>query len=223
MKEIKVGDLGWFWDDNPEIAIFGELENIHDVSSCMFDTFDSSYYHFSHKHPTERFKVVECKSESTNNKKEAGFDYKSLIGKRVKGFKFDDRDGCNFTNRMNDYIGKIGTVDSFNEKYESYCVVFEDGEDWYYPKELILNHIEPEPRYRAYTFQDRDEFRGRWIRRKGDDSVEYCIIELATSNVIFYGSKAIHNLDYLFENFEYADGTPFGKLLTPSENISNTN
>ena len=66
-REIKVGDWGWFWDDNHEDVLFGQLVNICDGLNGMFDTFDSRHYHFSHEHPTGRFIVTENPNSVSND------------------------------------------------------------------------------------------------------------------------------------------------------------
>jgi hypothetical protein len=66
----------------------------------------------------------------------------NLIGKKVKGFKFEDGkyNGLSFPNEMNHYIGKVGIIDEYNETNNRYKVEFED-DYLFYPAELIEQHL----------------------------------------------------------------------------------
>jgi hypothetical protein len=65
-----------------------------------------------------------------------------LIGKKVKGFKFEDglHNGLEFSKKMNRYIGEIGEIIEYNETKNRYRVEFED-DYWLYPAELIEQHL----------------------------------------------------------------------------------
>lgn len=65
---------------------------------------------------------------------------KDLIGKKVKGFKFEDRSGLYHTKPMDEYIGKVGKIIKYLERYNSYRVQFKD-EFCHYPAELIESHL----------------------------------------------------------------------------------
>jgi hypothetical protein len=65
-----------------------------------------------------------------------------LIGKKVKGFKFDDgmHKGLEYVSDMNRQIGKIGKIIAYRNSDNSYHVEFED-DYWFYPAELIEQHL----------------------------------------------------------------------------------
>ena len=65
-----------------------------------------------------------------------------LIGKKVKGFKFEDSkyNGLSFQNEMDNYIGKVGIIDNYN-KNNNRCRVEFDDVCWHYPAELIEQHL----------------------------------------------------------------------------------
>lgn len=67
---------------------------------------------------------------------------KELIGRKVKGFKFEDEKYNNlpYSEAMNDYIGKIGVIKKYYGCDNSYEVQFEKAQFWY-PGELIEQHL----------------------------------------------------------------------------------
>ena len=66
---------------------------------------------------------------------------KNLIGKKVKGFKFeDDKYPSNYNKEMDRYIGEVGEIITHKKDYNSYKVLFKDN-FFYYPAELIEKHI----------------------------------------------------------------------------------
>lgn len=65
---------------------------------------------------------------------------KDLIGKKVKGFKFEDRSGLYHTKPMDKHIGEVGEIIKCLERYNSYRVQFKD-KFWHYPAELIEAHL----------------------------------------------------------------------------------
>src|SRR5699024_6197512 len=66
--------------------------------------------------------------------------------------------------------------------------------------------IKPEPKYIPFTFEDREELRGKWVRRKGvnDELVIYNLSKIRVNGCTWEQS---------LEEFEFLDGTPFGKLV----------
>lgn len=66
----------------------------------------------------------------------------NYIGRKVKGFSFVDTDTCTEADEMHEYIGKIGTIISYDE-YGNFDVLFEDHETWYYPSAFIDEHLLP--------------------------------------------------------------------------------
>jgi hypothetical protein len=64
---------------------------------------------------------------------------KELIGKKIKGFKFEDTDCLPYNNKvMDNYIGKIGVITKVHGK--DVKVEFEN-DYWSYPLPEALNHI----------------------------------------------------------------------------------
>ena len=69
----------------------------------------------------------------------------------------------------------------------------------------IKFRIKEEPKYIPFTFEDRDELRGKWVRRKST----------GVETIIYYIDKGHMNgctWEQTLEKFEFLDGTPFGKL-----------
>jgi hypothetical protein len=67
---------------------------------------------------------------------------KDLIGKKVKGFKFEssEYDGLQYNSYMDEYIGEEGCIVCYNERYNCYKVQFKD-DYWDYPASLIEQHL----------------------------------------------------------------------------------
>lgn len=65
---------------------------------------------------------------------------KNLIGKKVRGFKFDSRDHCVWFVTLEEYIGRVGVIDQYLDMVNVFIVKY--GEDCLlYPAELIEQHI----------------------------------------------------------------------------------
>lgn len=62
-----------------------------------------------------------------------------------------------------------------------------------------------QPKYRPYTFEDRDEFRDLWYVEKGEEK---------RIDMINYDGVNFITYQHLFDNCTKLDGTPFGKLIT---------
>lgn len=64
----------------------------------------------------------------------------TLVGRKVRGFKFEDTESIGYVPGMDDYIGKIGTITE--QDNEGDCIVlFEGGDKFYYPASEIKNHL----------------------------------------------------------------------------------
>lgn len=70
--------------------------------------------------------------------------------------------------------------------------------------------IKPQPTYIPFTFDDRDLFRDKWIRVKGC-MPESKIVDFDTNGICFKGKK-FTTYEELFNDFEFIDGSIFGKL-----------
>lgn len=66
---------------------------------------------------------------------------KNLIGKKARGFKFKDREGCSFVFGMEEKVGEIGIIDKYDKETNESRIVFSDGDFWWYPTEEIEKHL----------------------------------------------------------------------------------
>ena len=82
-----------------------------------------------------------------------------------------------------------------------------DTENPQFMHEKVEYRVKPEPKYIPFTFEDRDELRGKWVRRK-DTGDEMFIDRIDDRGVCSHYSylRALAALEFL-------DGTPFGKLV----------
>lgn len=65
---------------------------------------------------------------------------KNLIGKKVRGFKFESRRWYLYDPAMYSYEGEVGEIEEYKDEDEFYKVKFKD-DFWYYPAELIEQHL----------------------------------------------------------------------------------
>ena len=61
-----------------------------------------------------------------------------LIGRKVRGFKFEE---SFFIQKMNNYIGKIGIIKEYLISDKWFIIKFEDSESFYYPADQIEAHL----------------------------------------------------------------------------------
>lgn len=74
----------------------------------------------------------------TNN---SNINYEDYIGREVKGFRFDSSNTCEYAPEMEDYIGDVGTIISWDSDYYIFGVDF--GDDfWYYPADLVIKQLD---------------------------------------------------------------------------------
>lgn len=66
-----------------------------------------------------------------------------LIGRKCKGFAFEDRKYGRlvFHPDMEKRIGEEGVLSEFNPDTNAYRISFDDLDYWYYPAELINEHL----------------------------------------------------------------------------------
>jgi hypothetical protein len=77
--------------------------------------------------------------------------------------------------------------------------------------DLVAEWTEPKPpQYVPYTWEDRDQLRGRWYRHK-QDGVEAMICRLKQSGEKFF----INSLSsgFFLDSCEWLGGTPCGKMV----------
>lgn len=67
-------------------------------------------------------------------------------------------------------------------------------------------------KYQRFAFEDREMFRGEWVRLKGHKE-EYLIVSIGEDFIAVCGTNRIFTYSYesLLEEAEFTDGTPFGK------------
>lgn len=69
--------------------------------------------------------------------------------------------------------------------------------------------LKPQPEYIPFTWEDRELFRGKWVRWKFEDK-EFTIDCMCERGLCFSGE--LFTWDRLFKDLEFIDGTTFGKL-----------
>lgn len=69
--------------------------------------------------------------------------------------------------------------------------------------------IKPQPEYVPFTWEDRDLFRGKWVRWKFENK-EFTIDCIEERGLCFSGE--LFTWDRLFKGLEFIDGSVFGKL-----------
>jgi hypothetical protein len=102
-------------------------------------------------------------SESLKELKQSNM--KDLIGKKVKGFKFEDTRSTEYAKLMDGYIGEIGEITQYDSSGTAWLVEFKDGESWYYPADQIEAHLVDE-----WVVGEEYEFNhgsdDAWVKRK---------------------------------------------------------
>jgi hypothetical protein len=89
---------------------------------------------------------------------------KDLIGKKVKGFKFDSIFTCRYYIQMDKHIGEVGEIVEYCKKYNNYKIQFADS-SWRYPSDQIEAHLVDEWVVgEEYEFSDYDL--DTWNKRK---------------------------------------------------------
>ena len=115
---------------------------------------------------------------------------KDLIGRKVRGFKFEDKkyhNGLSYCRNMDKYIGVIGTIKGFSPRLNAYEVHFEDVYWHYYPAELIEQHLVEEPIDRDVLRQELEKF-ADWYKKP-----------ISTISIVTKQERCIN------EYFEYLD------------------
>jgi len=71
--------------------------------------------------------------------------------------------------------------------------------------------IKQKSEYVPFTWDDREQLRGKWVRAKMLQHFEYCLTYISHVGVGFDMNENIY-YDRLFNNYEFIDGTPCGKI-----------
>jgi hypothetical protein len=68
-------------------------------------------------------------------------------GTKVVGFSFEGKEYSNliWNPNMEDCIGKVGVIDGYNSRNNTYYVVFDGGNSWHYPADMIRDYIFKDP------------------------------------------------------------------------------
>lgn len=71
--------------------------------------------------------------------------------------------------------------------------------------------IKPEPKYIPFTYEDREQLRGKWLMHKNYDKDQYMIVRIDTNGV----SIKVDHISYqdLFDKYLFSDGSPCGKVI----------
>lgn len=64
-----------------------------------------------------------------------------LIGKKVRGFKFEENEAISYIDSMNSYVGKAGVIENYFLDEDSFGIKFKDGESYCYPADQIEAHL----------------------------------------------------------------------------------
>lgn len=78
----------------------------------------------------------------------------------------------------------------------------------------LIRKKEPKKKYVPFDLskeEDRARLRGVWVRIKDCPNFEYQIVSMNTENV-FFGNKVAVSMHALLLSYEFADGSPCGKL-----------
>lgn len=69
----------------------------------------------------------------------------NYIGRKVKGFSFDDGvHVIGYNEEMNEYVGQIGSILHYDCSNNTFKIIFQDQQSWYYPASLIDKYLVPE-------------------------------------------------------------------------------
>jgi len=118
-----------------------------------------------------------------------------------------------YTNEWSDRIfikyGKPGQIMYVNPEYEQN---FRNNEN-FYTFTIGGRHwrVKQKPEYVPFTWEDREQLRGKWIKFKADNVHECCITSIFQLGISLEGNEYV---DYkkLFNAYEFIDGTPCGKV-----------
>ncbi len=76
-------------------------------------------------------------------------------------------------------------------------------------RKSIIDKLAPQPEYVPFTWEDRELFRGKWVRWKFENK-EFTIDCIEERGLCFSGE--LFTWDRLFKDLEFIDGSVFGKL-----------
>ena len=133
---------------------------------------------------------------------------KNLIGKKVRGFKFDSRDHCVWFVTLEEYIGRVGVIDQYLDMVNVFIVKY--GEDCLlYPAELIEQHIVDEedtltPQGKAQELVNK--YWGKGITNDKEIAKQCALMAIRFAEKIMaeYGRETheLQNMDRFFHDLE---------------------
>lgn len=128
------------------------------------------------------------------------------IGDKVKILRgFENNFGGIPKGQSDTVVGEIGIVSKIRQD----SIYFEVGcWTWQFPVEC-LEKVKEE--YVPFTYEDRDLFRGAWVKNK-EFNEEYLVTYLNETKIGL--DNTFYSYQDLFNRYEFLDGTPFGKLIT---------
>lgn len=183
-------------------------EILGSTDSDMWYTIGDKEHLFNFKNNLYRIKPEPTRAEITKKWIE---DNGIKVGSKVKVVKKvctgEYGSDINWVDEMDDYLGKVCMVDFFCIDSLKYSGITLDV-GYLFPVESLEPYKEE---WIPFTFEDRDMFRGKWIKHKVHPD-EFKTISIDRDGVIF-GNGRISSYRHLFETHEFIDGTPFGKKL----------
>ena len=128
-------------------------------------------------------------------------DNNIVVGSKVKVVrKVENTVTLALAEKMDNTIGEVGVVKHiFSDRINIYIC----DDSWSYDIESLEPYKEE---MIPFTFEDRDLFRGKWVRQK--DGEREFMVDLISKKYAF----EVTTYEEAFQHFEFIDGTPFGKL-----------
>ena len=105
---------------------------------------------------------------------------------------------------------RVNSLDAIDTSGGYYPFITDEKD---YP--FIIRKKEPVKKYMPFDLskeEDRARLRGTWVRIKDCPNFEYQIVSMNTENV-FFGNKVAVSMHALLLSYEFADGSPCGKLV----------
>lgn len=151
----------------------------------------------------------------------------SLIGRKVKGFKFESNGDLDYMPEMDNHIGEVGEIVHYVKYDNSYGIQFK-GDYWRYPADQIEAHLVGEWVVGEWVVGEDYEFRDdedeEWEKGKllGIVSHEHKYITLLESRDLPYSRKYIRHINPQIKEvtIEEAHKIVAEKLGVSSENLS---
>ena len=89
---------------------------------------------------------------------------------------------------------------------------FKNAEDY---NTIIWRHgtwrIKKQPEYKPFTFEDREMFRGKWVKHK--KFAFECQIACVHASGVGFQKEEYTSFKDFFDNYEFIDGVPCGKEI----------